>query len=172
MRARGAVGPAVEKRRGEARKGCEERKRAMTQGERGGFAVASGSCEGGGGMSSSGERGSPWRGMRGRRGAGKGVERSEKRGHSFGECQGKEGTRMGAKELGGREFFFSGRTQGKKGRLAVASGSCRGGGGMSSSGERGSPCGGCVGEGRGETRRRGQGAEGRSARKRGDKEGG
>ena len=34
----------------------------------------------------------------------------------MGKSQGNEGARKGAMELGGRELFFSGRTQGEKGK--------------------------------------------------------
>ena len=106
------LGMRVAKRRGEARKGCEERKRATMQGERGGVAVASGSCEGGGGMSSSGERGSPCGGCV-EEGCGKGGRaQREKRAFLWGMPR-ERGYEDGVKELGGRELFFSGRTQGK-----------------------------------------------------------
>ena len=77
----------------------------------------------------------------------------------MGNAKGKSGRGWGRRgwEDGNFPLFREGR-KGKKGRLAVASGSCEGGGGMSSSDERGSPLRGMRGGGvRGEGTRRGNG---------------
>ena len=138
----------------------------MEREKEGRFAVASGSCGGGKGMSSSGERGSPLRGMRGRRGAG--------RGDSFGKKPRERGDEEGkCGQEGGWCFFPSRRTQGEKGGFAVASGSREGGGGTSSSGERGSPLRGMRGgRGAGKGGRGQRGKRGLSWKKRRERGGG